>query len=108
MDPNAHSKFPYFMRLHGSVMPRMILPLLFVSGWVTTITCISKFVWPLGVNSFTPDDLFTDGSVLLTVLGFVVALALSFRSSTAYERYSEGRKSFPPFGGVLSLDIGHR
>jgi predicted membrane chloride channel (bestrophin family) len=26
------------------------------------------------------------------VLGFVVGLALSFRSSTAYERYNEGRK----------------
>ena len=31
-------------------------------------------------------------STLLTVLGFVVGLALSFRSSTAYERYAEGRK----------------
>jgi putative membrane protein len=30
--------------------------------------------------------------LLLTVLGFVVGLALSFRSSTAYERYNEGRK----------------
>jgi putative membrane protein len=30
--------------------------------------------------------------LLLTVLGFVVGLALSFRSSTAYERYGEGRK----------------
>jgi putative membrane protein len=30
--------------------------------------------------------------VLLTVLGFVVGLGLSFRSSTAYERYAEGRK----------------
>jgi ion channel-forming bestrophin family protein len=30
--------------------------------------------------------------VLLTVLGFVVGLGLSFRSSTAYERYNEGRK----------------
>jgi ion channel-forming bestrophin family protein len=30
--------------------------------------------------------------VLLTVLGFVVALGLSFRSSTAYERYGEGRR----------------
>lgn len=30
--------------------------------------------------------------LLLTVIGFVVALALSFRSSSAYERYSEGRK----------------
>jgi predicted membrane chloride channel (bestrophin family) len=27
-------------------------------------------------------------------LGFVVALALSFRSSTAYERYAEGRKLY--------------
>lgn len=26
-------------------------------------------------------------NILLTVLGFVVGLALSFRSSTAYERY---------------------
>ncbi|KAK7942454.1 uncharacterized protein PG986_011567 [Apiospora aurea] len=30
--------------------------------------------------------------VLLTVLGFVVGLSLSFRSSTAYDRYNEGRK----------------
>lgn len=29
---------------------------------------------------------------LLTVLGFVVGLSLSFRSSTAYERYAEGRR----------------
>lgn len=33
-------------------------------------------------------------NTLLTVLGFVVGLALSFRSSTAYERYSDGRKSW--------------
>lgn len=31
-------------------------------------------------------------SILLTVLGFVVGLGLSFRSSTAYERYNEGRR----------------
>jgi predicted membrane chloride channel (bestrophin family) len=30
--------------------------------------------------------------LLLTVLGFLVGLSLSFRSTTAYERYSEGRK----------------
>ena len=44
----------------------------------------SEFVLPL--------KMLADVCVLLTVLGFVVALALSFRSSTAYERYSEGRK----------------
>ncbi|PVH92425.1 UPF0187-domain-containing protein [Periconia macrospinosa] len=59
----------------------MILPLIFVGGWSSAITCISIYVHDLGINS-----------VLLTVLGFVVGLALSFRSSTAYERYNEGRK----------------
>ena len=80
-DLYKHSKWPFFLRLHGSVVPKMILPLFVVAGWATTITCISKLVLDLGINS-----------VLLTVLGFVVALALSFRSSTAYERYSEGRR----------------
>ena len=31
-------------------------------------------------------------NVLLVILGFLVGMALSFRSSTAYERYSDGRK----------------
>ncbi|PMD45599.1 UPF0187-domain-containing protein [Hyaloscypha variabilis F] len=83
MDLDAHSKLPYFLRMHGSVMPRMIVPLLMVGAWATLITCISKFVHPLIVNP-----------VLLTILGFVVGLALSFRSSSAYERYSDGRKSW--------------
>ncbi|KAL6250332.1 hypothetical protein RBB50_002634 [Rhinocladiella similis] len=80
-DMNHHSKLPYFLRLHGSVFPKMILPLAIVGGWATAITCISKFVHNLGINS-----------VLLTITGFVVSLALSFRSTTAYERYMEGRK----------------
>jgi len=71
------------MRMHGSVLPRMIPPLILIGIWSTAITCISKFVYELGVNT-----------VLLTVLGFVVGLALSFRSTTAYERYSDGRKSW--------------
>lgn len=80
-DLDRHSKWPIFLRLHGSITPEMVLPLLFVAGWSTAITCISKFVHDLGINQ-----------LLLTVLGFVVGLALSFRSSTAYERYNEGRK----------------
>jgi ion channel-forming bestrophin family protein len=31
-------------------------------------------------------------TVMLTVLGFVIGLAISFRTSTAYERYSDGRR----------------
>lgn len=52
-------------------------------GWTTAITCISKFVHELAVSS-----------LLLTILGFLVGLSLSFINSTAYERYSEGRKAW--------------
>ena len=80
-DMSHHSKWPFFLRIHGSVVPKLILPLTFVACWATLFTCISKFVKELVFDS-----------VLLTITGFVVSLALSFRSTTAYERYSEGRK----------------
>ncbi|KAF7616643.1 putative membrane protein [Aspergillus flavus] len=80
-DLDKHSKWPTFLRMHGSVLPKMILPLSFVAAWATLITLLSKFVHPLGINN-----------ILLTVTGFVVGLALSFRSSTAYERWADGRK----------------
>jgi putative membrane protein len=78
---SKHSKWPFFMRMHGSVFPKMVLPLTVVTLWATAITCISEFVHELAVST-----------LLLTVLGFVVGLAISFRTSTAYERYTEGRK----------------
>jgi len=43
-DLDHHSKWPVFLRVHGSVTPEMVLPLLFVAGWATMITLISKFV----------------------------------------------------------------
>lgn len=69
------------MRMHGSVFPKMIVPLTVVTLWSTAITIVSKRVHMLSVST-----------LLLTVLGFVVGLAISFRTSTAYERYTEGRK----------------
>ena len=81
VDLERHSKLPYFMRMNGSIAPRLIVPLLLVALWSTLITCISQFVHPLVVSS-----------LLLTVLGFVVALGISFRTSSAYERYVEGRR----------------
>ncbi|KXG49777.1 Bestrophin/UPF0187 [Penicillium griseofulvum] len=76
-----HSKWPIMMRMHGSVMPKMIMPILAVATWSTAVTVFSWKVHNLGINN-----------ILLTVLGFVVGLALSFRSSTAYERWADGRK----------------
>ena len=78
---SKHSKWPFFLRMHGSVFPKMILPLTVVTLWSTVITCISQYLYALKVSS-----------LLLTVLGFVVGLAISFRTSSAYERYTEGRK----------------
>jgi putative membrane protein len=80
-DMNKHSKWPFFLRMHGSVLPKMLLPLVVIALWSTLITLISEFVYPLKISS-----------LLLTILGFVVGLAISFRTSTAYERYAEGRK----------------
>lgn len=80
-DSRKHSKWPLFMQMHGSILPKMILPLVFIGGWAAAITLIHKKVHDIGVDS-----------VLLTILGFVVGLSLSFRSSTAYERYAEGRR----------------
>ncbi|POS85063.1 hypothetical protein EPUL_005320 [Erysiphe pulchra] len=82
-DINSHSKYPLFLRIHGSVMPRMIFPIFCLGCWATFITYISKNIIPL-----------TAEPLLLTVLGLVVGLSLSFRSSTAYERYSEGRRAW--------------
>ncbi|KAF2196356.1 UPF0187-domain-containing protein [Delitschia confertaspora ATCC 74209] len=81
LDVSRHSKWPFFLRMHGSVLPKMILPLFFVAAWATAITLISEKAHKLVVSS-----------LLLTVLGFVVGLAISFRTSSAYERYAEGRK----------------
>ncbi|RKF62188.1 UPF0187 protein alr2987 [Erysiphe neolycopersici] len=82
-DINSHSKYPLFLRVHGSVMPRMFFPIFCLGCWATVITYICKHYLPL-----------TAEPLLVTVLGLVVGLSLSFRSSTAYERYSEGRKAW--------------
>ncbi|KAF2628422.1 hypothetical protein BU25DRAFT_430745 [Macroventuria anomochaeta] len=63
-----HSRWPMMLRMHGSILPQLIVPLLLVGGWATMITCISKFVTDLGTDQ-----------VLITALGFVISLALSGR-----------------------------
>ncbi|KAG6007734.1 hypothetical protein E4U21_005573 [Claviceps maximensis] len=88
-DLNHHSRWPHFMRLRGSVMPYMIFPLSFVAAWTTCITAISLLVYDIGISG-----------VLLTILGFVVGLSLSFRNSTAYERYSEGRRYWSQLASI--------
>ncbi|KAK8068777.1 hypothetical protein PG994_005393 [Apiospora phragmitis] len=86
-----HSKWPYFFRMYGSVTPLMILPIALVGTWATAITTICTYLHNIAMNP-----------VLLTVLGFVVGLSLSFRSSTAYDRYNEGRKLWAQLSSATS------
>ncbi|KAF3918868.1 hypothetical protein ABW20_dc0103064 [Dactylellina cionopaga] len=90
IDATKSSRLPYFMRIRGSVLPGLILPMLFVTAWSVWITAVHKLARPLAIDS-----------LLLTVLGFLVGLALSFRSSTAYERYNDGRKCW----SALTLNV---
>ncbi|KAJ9369308.1 hypothetical protein DTO282F9_4226 [Paecilomyces variotii] len=80
-EPNKRSRIPVFLQLQGSVMPKMIFKTAFVAVWSALVTTISIYAYDLSINN-----------ILLTVLGVVVGLALSFRSSTAYDRFSDGRK----------------
>jgi len=68
-----------------------IWPEIFVfTGIATMVVTVSKFTkHNLGINS-----------ALLTVLGTVLGLVISFRTSTAYERYTEGRKLWTTIGVV--------
>jgi uncharacterized protein YacL len=86
-----HSKWPFFLRMHGSVLPKMIIPLTVITIWSTAITLISEHVYKLKVSN-----------LLLTVLGFVVGLAISFRTSSAYERVSYPLLITPP---ILAWNI---
>jgi hypothetical protein len=44
-DTTRHSRWPIFLRMRGSVVPAMILPLTFITIWSTCVTCIFKFVY---------------------------------------------------------------
>ncbi|KAI1196696.1 Bestrophin, RFP-TM, chloride channel-domain-containing protein [Nemania serpens] len=82
-DIAKHSKWPLFLQLHGSITPKMIVPLIAIGAWASLITALSHQYEHIEL-SIQP--------VLLTITGFVVSMGLSFRSSSAYERYAEGRR----------------
>lgn len=42
---NQHTKWPIVFRMHGSVLPKLIIPLIFVAIWSTTVTVISRYVY---------------------------------------------------------------
>ncbi|KAI0807006.1 Bestrophin, RFP-TM, chloride channel-domain-containing protein [Fomes fomentarius] len=78
-----YSWLPDVLRLKGSIVPRIIGPVLTVTIWATA----AAYFWSKGrdislTNSVTP------------LLSVVVGLILVFRNGTSYDRYYEGRKDF--------------
>jgi ion channel-forming bestrophin family protein len=45
-DVSKHSKWPIFLRMHGSILPKMIIPLLVMGIWSTAICLASKYWTP--------------------------------------------------------------
>ncbi|KAJ3568237.1 hypothetical protein NP233_g5846 [Leucocoprinus birnbaumii] len=56
--------------------------ILFFSGWATAVTLLNN----RGIANVNVD------STLLSIIGIVLGFAISFRTSSAFERYDEGRK----------------
>jgi hypothetical protein len=81
-DPFAKMKLPYPLRWTGSAITSIWTHVLAVGILATIVVCVSKFTRVnLGISP-----------TLTSVLGFIVGLSITFRNTTAYERYGEGRK----------------
>ncbi|KAH7106006.1 UPF0187-domain-containing protein [Auriculariales sp. MPI-PUGE-AT-0066] len=65
----------------STVINDIYFPVLLFSGWGAIVQAITAYKHDLSISN-----------QILTVLGTVLGLVISFRTSTAYERYSEGRK----------------
>lgn len=69
-------------KFRGTVLNDLWPELMFFTGIGAMVTCVCKFTSTK--LSFNPQ--------LLTVLGTVLGLVISFRTTSAYDRYWEGRK----------------
>ena len=81
-DPFAKRKLPYPLRVTGSVLYDIWPHVLSIGLLSTAIQLINKYAHVSLAISPT----------LTSVIGFVVALSITFRNQTAYERFTEGRR----------------
>ncbi|KAJ3204691.1 hypothetical protein HDU82_005657 [Entophlyctis luteolus] len=73
-----------FLTLRGSVLSNVFLPAVFFSLWGAAWTCVYMLSGWL--------TLFPNSQALITVISFVLALILGYRTNAAYDRYWEARK----------------
>lgn len=78
-----YSWLPDVLRLKGSIIPRIIGPVL-------TVTIFSSLVCYAATKGYK----FLLTNSIFPLLSVVVGLVLVFRNGTSYDRYWEGRKSF--------------
>jgi len=78
-----YSWLPDVLRLKGSIVPRIIGPVLTVTIFAAAVA----YLWGKGYNVALPNS-------VVPLLSIVVGLILVFRNGTSYDRYYEGRKDF--------------
>jgi len=102
-DPFAR-RIPYPLRFRGGVFFEIIFSVTFIGALATALVLLKHYkIADLSVST-----------TLISVLGFIVSLSVSFRMSTAYERYIEGRKGWDTLktairniGRIIWLHVTH-
>lgn len=82
------SGYPRALRLRGSVIPRLILPLIFFSIWATFLAILRHVLAQRGLVWGTD----VSGQLIMS-LGLVVGLILAFRTNSAYQCFRDGRQT---------------
>ncbi|KAI0928082.1 hypothetical protein AcV7_009242 [Taiwanofungus camphoratus] len=78
-----YSWLPDVFRIKGSIIPRVIWPVL----TVTVFASVAAYAWEKGTDVSLTNQ-------VVPLLSVVVGLILVFRNGTSYDRYYEGRKDF--------------
>jgi predicted membrane chloride channel (bestrophin family) len=74
-------KYPYVFRISGSVLPSIIWHVVAIGIFAAVVVAISDLSpYSLEINP-----------VLISTLGFIVSLSLSFRTQSSYARWWEAR-----------------
>lgn len=78
--------YPTALRMRGSVIPRIFIPVLFYGLWGAFVAALRDW---LDTNHNVQFE-FTGSTVL--ALSIVIGMILGFRTNTAYERFTAGRQ----------------
>ncbi|KAH9829833.1 UPF0187-domain-containing protein [Rhodofomes roseus] len=85
VDPFTHTPGGFWAQLVNAVTATAVIRcwplLLFFTGWATAISVICRYVHNIGIQS-----------TLLTVIGTVLGFVVSYRTTSSFERYNEGRR----------------